>query len=866
MQQYNAVKAEYPDKIIFFRMGDFYEMFGDDAIKAAPILNITLTSRGGPDKLPLAGVPYHAAEKYLARLLKAGEKVVIVEQVEDPRTARGVVKREVVEILTPGSASLEELESPTQATYLAALAPGDNGRAGLAYLDLSTAEFRLIDDDTHRIADRLLTLSPREALIPEDTPEEKIRALLGEVSRNMTISSTDRFHFDPRAGAEQMRKFFNVTSLEGFGVADTDLSVGAAAAIVRYLQDNRRDNLGHITRLSSVKEDELMRLDQSSIRNLELVESFVGEDGPHLFGAINLTRTAPGARRLRRNLMAPFNSLKTILRRQSAVKEMVESAESAHRTRQTLTGLIDLERLIGRLGVRRMSPRQAQALAKGLGKGSEVADSLSGLSSPLFLDSLQHYPKNLKQTGEAVLARLVESPPLLSAGGGIFRGGASAELDELTESISSAKAYMAGLQKKERQATGIPSLKLGFNKIFGYYLEVTHLHKDKIPEHYLRKQTLVNAERYITEEMKTQEKRILEAEERIFRLEQRLFEDLLEELSIHICDMQLASDILAEIDVVTALALLAVERNYVRPELTDGGELEICEGRHPVIETILPRGSFVPNDLSLDNRGCSIMILTGPNMSGKSTYLRQIGHIVVLAQIGSFVPAASAKLGLIDRIFTRVGAVDKLAQGQSTFMVEMLETANMLNNGDDKSLILLDEVGRGTSTFDGLSLAWAIVEEIHDRLKARTVFATHYHELTRLAKDRRGVVNFQVAVKRWQERIIFLHKIIPGGCDDSYGIEVSRLAGMPEKVVARAREILHDLESGQFASPRMVPGGVEDAQTSLFGPSTYAKTENPPDPALLEIKKRLNEIVVESVTPLEALAELDQLQKLLKDD
>ncbi len=866
MKQYNAVKAEYPDNIIFFRMGDFYEMFGSDAIRAAPILNIALTSRGGagPDKIPLAGVPYHAAEKYLARLIKAGEKVVIVEQVEDPKTAKGVVKREVVEILTPGSASLEELENPTQATYLAALAPGDNGRAGLAYLDLSTAEFRLIDDETDRITDRLQTLSPREALIPADTPEEKILPLLGEIARNVTVSRTDRFHFDPQIGALEMRKFFNVTSLEGFGVAENDLSVGAAAAIVKYLKNNRRENLGHITRLSAVKEDDLMRLDQSSIRNLELVESLSGEDGPHLFGAINLTHTAPGARRLRRNLTAPFNKLQTIMLRQDAVNEMVQNSDSANETRQALSGMTDLERLIGRLGVRRMSPRQAQALAIGLKTGSVVKETLQGLSSPLFVDSLKHYPDQLLAIGQSVIARLVDCPPLLSGAGGIFRIGASVELDQLTNSISSAKAYMAGLQAKEREATGIPSLKLGFNKVFGYYLEVTHLHKDKIPENYMRKQTLVNAERYITEEMKSQEKLILEAEEKIFALESKLFEDLLDELSTEITDMQLASDILAEIDVVAALGQLAVERNYTRPEITDGAELEISEGRHPVIENILPHGSFVPNDLSLNSNDCTVMILTGPNMAGKSTYLRQIGHIVVLAQIGSFVPAASVKLGLVDRIYTRVGAVDKLAQGQSTFMVEMLETANILNNGDEKSLILLDEVGRGTSTFDGLSLAWAIVEEIHDGLKARTVFATHYHELTELAKKRKRVVNFQVAVKHWQERIIFLHKIIPGGCDDSYGIEVSRLAGMPERVVDRARQILGQLESGEFVSSRLKPGGAPEAQTSLFDLATPVVTSA--DHALVEIRQRLGDIKIDSLTPLEALSELDRLQKRIKDD
>ncbi|MFQ5606871.1 MAG: DNA mismatch repair protein MutS, partial [Candidatus Zixiibacteriota bacterium] len=670
--------------------------------------------------------------------------------------------------------------------------------------------------------------------------------------------------FDPQSGAEEMRRFFDVTSLEGFGVSESDMSVGAAAAIVRYLKDNQRQNLGHITRLSAIKAGEFMELDQSSARNLELVESLSKTDGPSLFAAVNRTLTSPGARRLRRNLLAPFCKRDTILRRQSAIDDTLHRPDSARATQELLRRLPDLERLVGKLGTLRISPRQTRALARALETGYDIIVSIDASSSELFTGFVARYPGELKEAGKRLAERLVEEPPLVSSGGGIFRPGASAELDSLNGSISSARSYLATLQQQEREATGIPSLKLGFNKIFGYYLEVTNTHKDKIPERYLRKQTLVNAERYITEEMKEQERLIQQAEERIFSLEKELFEQALEELSTHICDIQLATDMLAEIDVVTALAELARERGYCRPTITEAGELRITAGRHPVIETILPRGSFVPNDIELDNSTQRLMILTGPNMAGKSTYLRQIGHIVVLAQIGSYVPAESATIGLVDRIFTRVGAVDKLAQGQSTFMVEMLETANILNNGDENSLILLDEVGRGTSTFDGLSLAWAIVEEIDERLKARTVFATHYHELTALAAERNHVVNYQVAVKRWSDRIIFLHRIVPGGCDDSYGIEVSRLAGLPNNVVARAGEILKMMESGQLISSRTHSGLSADRQTSLFDRSSGAET--PVDTALNEIADRLREMRTEEMTPLEALTELDSLSKRIKGD
>ncbi len=858
MRQYNAFKERYPDKIVFFRMGDFYEMFGDDAVKAAPILGIALTTRGGAgaDAIALAGVPYHAAEKYLSKLVLAGEKVVIVEQVEDPKEAKGIVKRDVVEILTPATATFENEVSANGPTYLSALCPASNGTIGLAYLDLSTAEFCVIDADVHQVAERYAALAPRETLIPE-SKHESLNLILDAAATSKGQSVTDDYQFDISVAAEELRRFFKVNSLSGFGLEESSASIGAAGAILRYLADNHRTTLNHITKISQVSAESFMRLDYSSARNLELVAALTGDDhSATLLGAVNLTRTAAGERRLRRNLLAPFSHINEITKRREAVTECLSNSPLRSQMRESLRKLPDLPRLVGRLGVKRISPRQTLALAEGLAVGCDVVRQLDNVKSELLQSAGKTFPGGLSGVSEGVSKRLVEAPPLLSGGGGIFREGASAELDELKSSISDAKAYMSGLQAKERKLTDIPSLKLGFNKVFGYYLEVTHLHREKIPGRYIRKQTLVSAERYITEEMKSHESIILAAEEKIFKLERELFERLLEELTVHIADMQLAGEILAEMDVVSSLAELAVERDYICPTITEEQEIRITDGRHPVIEYILPKGAFVPNDVALAPDDTRVMILTGPNMAGKSTYLRQIGHIVVLAQIGSYVPAKAANIGICDRIFTRVGAVDNLTRGQSTFMVEMLETANILNNATERSLVLLDEVGRGTSTFDGLSIAWALAEDLHNRIKARTVFATHYHELTSLAQRLEAVKNYQVAVKRWQGEVIFLHKIIPGGCDDSYGIEVARLAGMPKEVLARAAEILRGLEAGKSSSSvSIIQEAERPAQTSLFDVTAPS-----------EVERRLAEADIESMTPLQALLLLSELKESLPDE
>ncbi len=847
MRQYNSVKSQYPDKIVLFRMGDFYELFGEDAIAAAPVLGVALTSRhnGSDQKSALAGVPYHAIDKYLPRLLRAGHNVVVVEQVEDPRTAKGVVKREVVEILTPGSSAIEGLESPTRPNYLTSLCVSGE-MCGLAYLDVSTGEFRAIDADFEEIAQRMAALEPSEVLVADSSDPELAAAhtrLLVHTRPNISLARVSPAYFGKQTAELELQRFFKVSSLDGFGVAECPLAVGAAAAILGYLRENHRDSLAHITRLVPDSRRDTMWLDHSSVRNLELVQSLTeGESGPNLFDAINITRTGPGARRLRRNLLAPFRELAPIVRRQDAVAEALANRGAAQEIIQLLSRLSDLERLAGRLGLRRLTPRQCLSLAEGLIIADQITKSLTSFSAPLFVDIANAMPQ-LHEFSARVVARLVEAPPHVTNQGGIFRAGSSPELDELQASIFDAKSYIAGLQESERQASGISSLKVGFNKIFGYYIEITNAHKDRIPQKYIRRQTLVNAERYITEEMKERETLILAAEEKINALEQKLFEGLLDEFCEHILDIQVVADCLAEIDVVLTLAELAAERGYVRPTLTSGQNLTITGGRHPVIERLLTKGAFVPNDIALQPPGESLMILTGPNMAGKSTYLRQIGHITLLAHIGSSVPADSATIGLVDRVFTRVGAVDRLAFGQSTFMVEMLETTNILHNATGQSLVLLDEIGRGTSTFDGLSIAWAVVEELAARDGARVIFATHYHEPTSLAENLPAVVNYQVAVKRWEDQVIFMHKIIPGGCDDSYGIEVAKLAGMPSAVVARAREILRELEHGKAAGT-LASGSTRPTspQISLFDAIAPSKVD-----------RELRRLDPNTLTPLEAL-------------
>jgi DNA mismatch repair protein MutS len=851
MRQYNKIKAQYPDIILFFRMGDFYEMFGDDAVKAAPILNIALTSRGNVngEKIPLAGVPYHAVDKYLARLLAAGEKVVIVEQTEAPRMAKGVVKREVVEVLTPGTAAIEGITDETSPLYLAAVYSNSGKSLGLSYIDLTTGGFFLDEGSREEILERLKALGAREILYPKgDEPNPNYDFLKFFDHRRLT--GFEEWNFDSAAAERELSDFFGVGTIDGFGIGGMRVGLAAAGAIYRYLRENNRAKLDHVRKIIPANSGEYMTLDYSAVRNLELIQNLSeGDERDSLFYSINRTSTAGGARKLKERLLRPFLKLPAILRVRQGVKELYQEREKAQAISRVLKNAPDIERLAGRLGMRKINPRQLAALGKGLAIGRSMVELIKDLHSPIYLETARLYP-GCSSISEIISRALTDEPPLQTNKGGIIREGFSSELDDLKNSIKEARNYIAGLQKTERERTSIPTLKVGYNRVFGYYIEVTRPHLDKIPPDYIRKQTLVNAERFITQRLKEKEDLIAAAEEKIFALEEKLYNELLDKIAADLEDILSAASIISEIDLLAALANLAAEKMYCCPEIDESGEIEIIGGRHPVIEDILPPGSFISNDLKLSSENERIMILTGPNMSGKSTFLRQIGLIVIMAQIGSFVPAESARIGLVDRVFTRVGAIDRLSRGQSTFLVEMIEASNILHNATSKSLILLDEVGRGTSTFDGLSIAWSVVEYINEEIKSRTIFATHYHELTGLAALYDKIVNYQVAVKRWEDKIIFLHKIIPGGCDDSYGIEAARLAGLPKKTISRSKELLRLLESGKFSQSELARGIHRTInQRSLF------------ETAASPIEEELRRLDIESLTPLEGLKILNDLKE-----
>jgi DNA mismatch repair protein MutS len=862
MRQYFKFKAQYPDKILFFRMGDFYEMFGDDAVEAAPILGIALTSRS-VDKakaIPLCGIPHHALEKYLPRLIDAGKKVVICEQVEDPKQARGIVKRDVVEIITPGTSTLEAALRPTHNSFLMALC-GNRKKMALARLELSTGQFTVTENEPDVIYDQLLLARPRELLCPD---EEKDVLLPKSVFHNGEISNLtplEPIYFDYRLARDELCRFFSVSTLDGFGLGGMKLGVSAAGAIFRYLQDNKYERLGHITEIKVGRPEKRMLLDAATVRNLELFTNLAtGEEMHSFFWAVNRTGSAAGARRLRNSIAAPFTEKARIDYRLDGVGELFDRTDVSNTLSEKFKTIPDLERLGGRLGLGKAGPRTLQAIRDGVTIGGEIKSLLSECSSTILADIEKTLP-DLTGLADEIGMAIRDDAPLTAINGGIFREGYSQALDELNDSIKDARAWIAGLAVSEKEKTGIPSLKVGFNKVFGYYIEVTKIHVEKVPDEYIRKQTLVNAERYITEEMKVKEGLILDAEEKINRFEEKLFYELAERVGAHLPDIMALADLLAEVDLVNSFATLAHDQRFVRPQINASCDLNIEQGRHPVLNQILGPGNFTANDVGLSEADISVVILTGPNMSGKSTWLRQTGLIVILAQMGSFVPAEKAEIGIVDRVFTRVGATDSLTRGQSTFLVEMIETSNILHNMSEKSLLLLDEVGRGTSTFDGLSVAWAVAESIyqHPAGTPRTLFATHYHEMTGLAGVYPRIKNFQVTVKKWGQEIIFLHQVLPGGCDDSYGIEVARLAGLPRETVTRARHVLKLLESGKFAKSELARGiHVRLNQTSLF--------DAPADTSESEIADKLRQLDLDNLTPLKALELLGELKKDVEQD
>ena len=857
MRQYLEIKNQFPEEIVFFRMGDFYEMFGEDAKVASQILGIALTSRGQikGEKIPLAGIPYHAGDRYLSKLLKAGKKVVVCEQVEDPKLAKGIVKREVVEIVTPGTVVTEGVIEETQNNYLAGLC-GVEDRMGMSFLDLTTGEFKLDEGGINQILEKLGVLSPSEIIIPHGWPEEKVKKLKA-LRDGVILTFLEDWKFDYQFAYQVLTQHFKVNSLEGFGCQDLKLGLSAAGAIWAYLKQTKKTMLSHITRLSPVFSEGMMFLDANTIRNLELLVPLgSAEKAATLFSLLCRTRTNMGARLLKNWITRPLLSVKKIKERQEVIGELLKNKDEYSRLIAQIKPIADIERLAGRIGCEKATPRDLLWLKDSLSLIPEIKSILKNAESQLLI----YIRKNLPDTYD--LVRLIESsitddPPLILTEGGIIKTGFSPELDGLKDGIKESKKWIAGLQEVERKRTKIPSLKVSFNKVFGYYIEVTKPHLSKVPEDYIRKQTILNAERFITSDLKERENLILSAEEKIFGLEHELFLKIRSKLSQDTVLIQKTAELIAQLDVLLSMAEVAERHNYTCPEVDLGDEIIIEEGRHPVIENILEPGSFVSNSTRIDLKNEQIHIITGPNMAGKSTYLRQVGLIVLLAQIGSYVPAKFAKIGVVDRIFTRVGAADYLTLGQSTFLVEMIETANILNNATSRSLILLDEVGRGTSTFDGLSIAWAITEHIHNHppVAAKTIFATHYHELTELAKFLPRVKNYNAAIKEWGDEIIFLRKIVAGGCDDSYGIQVARLAGIPRPVLERSKEILAELENGEMSyhKPPQVRSTQDSYQLNIFSPK---------DNLVVEELKKLD---LDKLTPIEALNKINELKNKIKE-
>ncbi len=838
MQQYRDLKARHRDAILLFRMGDFYEMFEQDAEVGARALGLTLTSRnnGGASEVPLAGVPVKAAATYIRRLVEKGFRVAIAEQVEDPRLAKGIVRREVVEVVTPGAVMADDLLDQRANTFLVALVTGD-GRAGLAAADLSTGEFVLETLAAAEIGAALERYRPSEVLVPEGEAALAPQATL--------VTRRERWHFEPAAAVEELRRFAHVAALDGLGVDGRDvLAVGAAGALLRYLAELQPAGLPHLQRPVIRRAEGILYLDAMTRRNLELVESLrpAARDAT-LVGVLDRTLTPMGARLLRQWLLAPLTDRTRIERRLDAVALLVGDERRRAALRDALDGVRDMERLGARAAARRATPRDLGGLRDSCARLPAVQPLLGGLYG------LDEGFDVLADTAERLRHALVDRPPATLGDGDTIRHGADVELDELRSLREGGRTYIAGLQARERARTGIPTLKVGFNKVFGYYIEVTKTHRDAVPADYERRQTLTGAERYVTPELKAYEEKVLTAEEEIARREGRLFEELRDAAGAAIARIQDTAARLAAADVLAAFADVAAREGYARPALADDFTLDIAAGRHPVVERTMPREAFIPNDVRLDaNR--QVMILTGPNMAGKSTILRQVGLAVLMAQAGSFVPARAATIGIVDRLFTRVGASDDLTRGQSTFMVEMSETAAILHNATRRSLVLLDEIGRGTSTYDGVAIAWAVAEHLHETLGCKTIFATHYHELTQLAERFARVVNCNVAVLESGDDVIFLHRLQPGGTDRSYGVHVGRLAGLPPAVVGRAKEILQSLERGH----RMAAPAAPADQLALFPTAEHPVVEE------------LRALDVDGLTPRQALDALARLQARAKGE
>jgi len=858
MRQYNTIKAKYPDSLLLFRVGDFYETFGEDAVKTSQILGIILTKRanGAASSVELAGFPYHALESYLPKLVKAGQRVAICDQLEDPKKAKKIVKRGVTELVTPGIAFNDRVLDVKENNFLAAIHFSDNNLIGISFLDVSTGEF-LLEQGNFEYIDKLIqSFKPSEIVVQKN----KVKKFHEIFSGKFYTTTLDDWAFIKDFADDILLKHFDTLSFKGFGVEGIDEGIISAGAIMHYLSETHHDKLHHITKISRIDQEQYVWLDKFTMRNLELLYS-PNEEASTLINVIDHTISPMGSRLLKRWTAMPLKEKTSIEERHDVVEYLLKDYDLSENLSNWIKSIGDLERLISKVAVRKINPREVLQIKKALESVEPMKKELEKTDSyPLQKISEQLNPCSIIK--DRISKEIKEEPSVLISKGNVINDGVSEELDELRSILNSAKDYLLGLKQRELERTGIPSLKIAHNNVFGYYIEVTNTHKNKVPEEWERKQTLVNAERYITPELKEYEHKILGAEEKILVLEEKIYTELLHALEEYIQPIQINANLVAKLDCLLCFANIAKQYNYVRPEINDSYVIDIKEGRHPVIEQRLPVGEeYVANDVYLDNETQQIMIITGPNMSGKSALLRQTALIVLLSQMGSFVPAKKASIGFVDKIFTRVGASDNISSGESTFMVEMNETASILNNISNRSLILLDEIGRGTSTYDGISIAWAIAEYLHEHplFKAKTLFATHYHELNELASSFSRIKNYNVTVKELQNKVIFLRKLAKGGSEHSFGIHVARMAGIPSIVVDRAKSLLSGLEKSHAnenisGSPKKKNNKKEDYQLSFIQLD---------DPLLEQIKEDILNTDIDTLTPVEALMKLNEIKRLL---
>lgn len=857
MKQFHYFKDKYPDSVLFFRMGDFYETFYEDAKICSRVCGLALTSRDkNENPIPLAGVPYHAVEGYLKKMLQAGYKVAVCEQIEDPKDAKGVVKRDVTRIVTPGTLTDDILLDSKQQNYLCAVNRTADKNAAISWVDISTGHFFTQTIPEDKLLDELVRLSPAECLLPDTRGqlfEKQDKKLASQISELTSAVLTERpgWYFDTEMAKNKLLKHFSTATLEGFGISDDDPVIAPAGAVLEYLGETQKTTLNHIRSIKKIDRKNYLHIDGTSLQSLEILRTIRSQSRKgSLLENLDMTLTGMGGRMFRDWLCAPLCDTEAIVARQDFIEELVKSEENLGELRSLLSDISDLERIAARISTSRATPKDLLSLGATLEQIPQLRGAIGKLKSGLA-DSLSRNCDLLEDLAELLKSAIDPQCPTHLRDGGVIRDGFSEKLDELREIAKGGRQWLTDYQKKQIERTGIPKLKVGFNKVFGYYIEVSHNQAENVPADYVRKQTLKNAERYITEELKQFENKVLSAREESIELENRLFEAVRKQTAEYIPRIQKLADIVAKADCLTSLAHLAKKRNYIRPEITEDKILDIKEGRHPVLKETLG-AEFVSNDVNIGDKSGDLVIITGPNMSGKSTYIRQNALLVVMAQTGSFIPAESAAIGLVDRIFTRVGASDELVRGQSTFMVEMTETANILNNATEKSLIILDEIGRGTSTYDGLALAWAATEFLATKIKARTLFATHYHELTELEELFDNVKNCNVAVREWMDEVIFLHKILPGGTDKSYGIHVAKLAGVPDEILNRSREILRELEntfSKEAASQKLSKEKTRKSNTDLL----FVQKHKP-------ILEKLANTDVNNLTPIEAINLLNEIK------